>query len=278
MMDVLLADIALWRGRSEDAVREGRAAVQLFQEIGDRWGETQASAPVVRALAELGQREASEACLARLREIVAVPPVRRDAARPRHRAEQRLAPVRRSRSGRGPARRRRTSATWRSAAPTSSAAYGLMLLQLGRAEEAIAVFEPAYVAAEFDGVAMNMGSRLALAYAVQRQPDDALRVVRELQDRGGRDVPRPAPRALGRSRGARTRPAPIPRAAVDAAHAIATTTDAPLEHAIAAHVRAHVLEAIGAPDAAEVRADANRQLDALDITGSGWTTIFRLAL
>ena len=59
---------------------------------------------------------------------------------------------------------------------------------------------------------------------------------------------------------------------------LALATDAPLEHAIAAHVRAHVLEAIGAPDAAAARADANRQLDALDITGSGWSTIFRLAL
>jgi hypothetical protein len=158
-----------------------------------------------------------------------------------------------------------------------SAAYGLMLLQLGRAEEAIAVFEPAYVAAEFDGVAMNMGSRLALAYAVQRQPDDALRVIAELQQRaGGTYHDRLV--ALWAEAAARHQTGADPRPSADAAHAIATTTDAPLEHAIAAHVRAHVLEAIGAADAAQVRADANRQLDALDITGAGWSTIFRLAL
>ena len=74
MMDVLLADVALWRGRTRGAVREGRDAVKLFQEIGDRWGEIQASAPVVRALAELGEREESETALARMREVAATLP------------------------------------------------------------------------------------------------------------------------------------------------------------------------------------------------------------
>ena len=184
MMDVLLADIALWRGRSEDAVREGRAAVQRFQEIGDRWGETQASAPVIRALAELGQREASQACLARLREIVQflpsegmqrVPDIVQSNVLLQY-GDPEAAAVLLGDPNLGDMEIGSTDL---------SAAYGLMLLQMGRAEEAIAVFEPAYVAAEFDGVAMNMGSRLALAFAVQRQPDDALRVVRELQDRAG---------------------------------------------------------------------------------------------
>ena len=276
MMDVLLADIALWRGRSEDAVREGRAAVQRFQEIGDRWGETQASAPVIRALAELGQRDASEACLARLREIVQFLPSE---------GMQRVPDIVQSNVllqygdpdaaavllGSPDLGEMEIGST------DLSAAYGLMLLQMGRAEEAIAVFEPAYRAAEFDGVAMNMGSRLALAYAMQRQPDDALRIIAELQERaGGTYHDRLV--ALWAEAAARRQTGADPRAAVDAAHAIATTTDAPLEHAIAAHVRAHVLEAIGAPDAPAVRADANRQLDALDITGAGWSTIFRLAL
>ncbi len=276
MMDVLLADIALWRGRSADAVREGRAALQRFREIGDRWGETQASAPVIRALAELGLREESEACLARLREIVQflpsegmqrVPDIVQSNVLLQY-GDPEAAAVLLGDANLGEMEIGSTDL---------SAAYGLMLLQLGRAEEAIAVFEPAYVAAEFDGVAMNMGSRLALAYAVQRQPDDALRIIAELQERaGGTYHDRLV--ALWAEAAARRQTGADPRAAVDAAHAIATTTDAPLEHAIAAHVRAHVLEVIGAPDAVELRADANRQLDALDITGSGWSTIFRLAL
>ena len=46
-----------------------------------------------------------------------------------------------------------------------NAAYGLLLLQLGRVDDAIALLEPQYAAAEYDGAAMNMGSRLAFAYA-----------------------------------------------------------------------------------------------------------------
>lgn len=68
------------------------------------------------------------------------------------------------------------------------------------------------------------------------------------------------------------------RAPVEAAHAIATGTDAPLEHAIGAHVRALVLEALGTDDAAAVRADADRQLAELGIVGDGWSRLFAVAL
>ncbi len=50
-------------------MREGREAVELFAEIGDTWGETTASGPVVRALAELGRRSEAESALARMYQI-----------------------------------------------------------------------------------------------------------------------------------------------------------------------------------------------------------------
>ena len=277
MMDVLLADIALWRGRSEDAVREGRAAVQRFQEIGDRWGETQASAPVIRALAELGQREASEACLARLREIVQLLPSE---------GMQRVPDIVQSNVLLQYGDPEAAAALlgdpdlgdMEIGSTDLSAAYGLMLLQMGRAEEAIAVFEPAYVAAEFDGVAMNMGSRLALAYAVQRQPDDALRVVTRAAGTRGWHVPRPARRALGRSRGA----APDRRGSARRGRRRAHDRDHDRRAARARDRRARAARTCSKrsvrPTRPRSRADANRQLDALDITGSGWSTIFRLAL
>ena len=109
------------------------------------------------------------------------------------------------------------------------------------------------------------------------RPVDALRIVRELQDRDGGTY-HDRLLALWAEAAARAQTGGEARAAVDAAHAIATSTDAPLEHAIAAHARARVLEAIGDPDAEEIRADADRQLEALGITGVGWTTIFDLAL
>ena len=90
MMDVLLADVALWRGRSSDAVTQGRAAIELFQDIGDRWGETQASAPVIRALAELGRARGVGSVPRAVARSRRVPPVGRDARDPEH------APVRTS--------------------------------------------------------------------------------------------------------------------------------------------------------------------------------------
>ena len=157
-----------------------------------------------------------------------------------------------------------------------NAAYGLLLLQLGRVDDAIALLEPQYAAAEYDGAAMNMGSRLAFAYAAARRPVDALRIVRELQDRDGGTY-HDRLLSLWAEAAACAQTGGEARAAVDAAHAIATSTDAPLEHALAAHARARVLEAIDDPDAEEIRADADRQLEALGITGVGWTTIFDLA-
>jgi tetratricopeptide (TPR) repeat protein len=276
MMDVLLADVSLWRGRSEEAVREGRSALELFRDIGDRWGETQASAPVVRALAELGRRDESETCLERLREIVEELPA----------AGMRQVPnivqsniLLQYGEPEGASNLLNTSDV--SAVELGStdytAAYGLMQLQLGRPDDAIAVFEPEYTAAEFDGLAMSMGSRLALAYAAARRPHDALRLVTELQERaGGTYHDRLV--ALWAEGAAQFQLSGDGRAAVEAAHAIAITTDAVLEHALAAHARAHVLEAMHADEAEAVRTDANQQLDALGISATGWTTVFRLAL
>ncbi len=68
------------------------------------------------------------------------------------------------------------------------------------------------------------------------------------------------------------------RGSVDAAHAIATATDARLEHAIAALARACVVEALGEDDARATREDAERQLASLQITGAGWRRVFEVAL
>jgi hypothetical protein len=124
---------------------------------------------------------------------------------------------------------------------------------------------------------MSTGSRLALSLAAARRPHDALRIVAELQERaGGTYHDRLV--ALWAESAAQFQLTGDGRAAVEAAHAIAITTDALLEHALAAHARAHVLEAMQAGEAEDVRADANRQLDALGISATGWTTVFRLAL
>jgi tetratricopeptide (TPR) repeat protein len=276
MMDVLLANVALWRGRAQEAVREGRAAMKLFQEIGDFWGETQATGPVVRALAELGRFDEYEVSLGRLYEVVQLLPDEGMRVIPSvieacallqfghpEAAEALLAPI-----------PQEAGVGYTDLIGTR----GLMLLQLGRVDEAIDVLAPHYSTAENDGAAMNVGGRLALAYACAQQADDALRVIDELHERTGgtyhdRLIALWA-ESLARLQSGRG----DARAPVDAAHEIATATDAPAEHAVAALARAHVLRAIDADDADEFRADAQRQLDALGITGLGWSRIFDRAL
>ena len=77
---------------------------------------------------------------------------------------------------------------------------------------------------------------------------------------------------------ARSRDRPDARDAIDAAYEIATDTDAPLEHAVAALARAKVLAALGAEGAEDAGSDAALQLDALGLTCQGWLRIFDLAL
>jgi hypothetical protein len=152
-----------------------------------------------------------------------------------------------------------------------------MFLQTGRVDEAIAILEPEYAAAQYDGAALSLGNRLALAYAAAQRSEDALRVVAELHERpGGTFHDRLL--TLWAEAAALVQTGGDARATVDAALAIATTTDAPLEHALAQLIRGHVLAAIGAPEAAEVQADARRQLDVLGITGAGWSNVFDRAL
>jgi class 3 adenylate cyclase/tetratricopeptide (TPR) repeat protein len=276
MMGVLLASVALWRGRAEEAVREGREAVELFAEIGDTWGETTASGPVVRALAELGRRSEAESALTRMYQIAQTLPSKGTSNIPSivegcillqyghaDEAARVLQPI-------------HDTADDMSSAEIISA-FGLMFLQTGRVDEAIAILEPEYAAAQYDGAALSLGNRLALAYAAAQRSEDALRVVAELHERpGGTFHDRLL--TLWAEAAALVQTGGDARATVDAALAIATTTDAPLEHALAQLIRGHVLAAIGAPEAAEVQADARRQLDVLGITGAGWSNVFDRAL
>jgi hypothetical protein len=233
--------------------------------------------PVVRALAELGRDDEYEGCIARLHEVARAMPdegmhdfghvleacidlQRGDVDR----ASRILEHLDVDESGIGGA--------------DFYSARGLALAQQGRLDDAIALLEAHYPGAEHDGPAMALGSRLALAYAAAGRVDDAQRVIGDLQARSGgtysdRILALWAEGLAHARRGDRDA-----RAAIDAAHAIATTTDAPLEHALAALARAKVLAALGAPDAAAVADDAQRQLDALGVAALGWRRLFDLAL
>lgn len=277
MMHVLLANVALWTGRAADALRDAREAIALFEEIADRWGETQARAPAARALAELGRDVEAMECIERMRAVATTLPDAGMADIPvvveagialqygePDRAERLLGGTRRRDDGYGTADRQGTLA--------------LVLLQQARVDEAVAVLEPGYAAAQYDGAALSMGSRLALGYAAAGRTGDARRVLGELAQRdGGTYHDRIV--ALWADACVRFRDGSGDvRAPVDAAHAIAAGTDAPLEHAIAAHVRALVLTALCTDDATAARTEADRLLAGLGVVGEGWTVLVNAAL
>jgi len=155
---------------------------------------------------------------------------------------------------------------------------GLALLQLGRADDGTALLELAYGVADHDGPAMALGSRLTLGYAAVHRPDDALRIADELQARTGGTYSDRMLALWGESLARAQLGDGDARAGVDAANAIAATTDAPLEHAVAALARARVLEALGDDDADEANDDADRQLRTLGIDAAGWMLLFDGAL
>ncbi len=278
MMDVLLANVALWSGRTRECVERGNDAVELFREIGDRWGEVMSTASVVRAQAELGHDDAYASTLARYYEVARTMPdkgmhsfpalveasvhLQRGNAVEAARVLERVQAADENELG----------------AADVAAATGLARLQLGDVDSAIEALEGAYAAATDDGPRLGIGCRLALAYAVAHRCDDARRVLEEMNERSGgtysdRMIALWAESLVHVQTGSGDG-----RGSVDAAHAIATATDARLEHAIAALARACVLEVLGDEEASEARDDAERQLSSLHIAGTGWRRVFELAL
>jgi tetratricopeptide (TPR) repeat protein len=278
MMDVLMANVALWTGRSRECIERGEEAIALFQEIGDNWGEVNATGSVLRAHAELGDDDAYESGLAHFAEIV-----RRLPDEGMHTIPTVL------RAG-VELQRGNAEGAWTHLEPVPAgdvgdlgtadvaAARGLARLQLGDPNGALEELRPCYEAADDDGPRMSLGCRLALAYAVAHRPDDACAVLDDLRARPGGTYSDRITALWAEALVQMQTGEGDARASVDAAHAIATATDARLEHAIAALARAKVLTALREPDASEVDEDARRQLEGMGVTGSGWARVFDDAL
>jgi tetratricopeptide (TPR) repeat protein len=60
MMDTLLADLRLWQGKLEDAATFADKARQRFKRLNDKFGLSQAMAPLVRAQIALGRHAAAQ--------------------------------------------------------------------------------------------------------------------------------------------------------------------------------------------------------------------------
>jgi len=233
-----------------------------------------ATASVIRAQAELGQDDVYSASLARYYEVARRCPTR-GCTRSLSSSKRRCKLQRGDAAG---------AATTLEAidlneanelgATDAVAAIGLTRLQLGDVAGAIAVLEGPYEIATDDGPALAIGCRLALAYAAAHRCNDARDVIQAMNDRSGgtysdRMIALWAEGLVHVQTGSGDG-----RGSVDAAHAIATATDARLEHAIAALARACVLDALVDGEAAAARIDAERQLESLGITGGGWQLVF----
>ncbi len=278
MMDVLLANVALWSGRLRECVERGNDAVELFRDIGDNWGEVMSTASLVRAHAELGHDGEYASTLERYYDVARTMP---DEGMRQFPALVE-ASVQLQRGNAADAARILGSVELDDpnelGSADTAAALGLAQLQLGNIEGALAALEGAYRIATDDGPKLAVGCRLALTYAAAHRCEDARDVLQEMNERTGgtyadRMIALWAESLVHVQTGSGDG-----RGSVDAAHAIATATDARLEHAIAALARACVVEALGEDDASATREDAERQLASLQITGEGWRRVFEVAL
>jgi class 3 adenylate cyclase/tetratricopeptide (TPR) repeat protein len=278
MMDVLLANVALWSGRTRECIERGTDAIELFQEIGDRWGEMMSTGSVIRAHAELGQDDEYASLLAHFYEVAYTMPDEGMHTFPA--VVEASVQLQRGNA----AEAAQVLDALETPDPNDlggadvSAAIGLARLQLGDVAGALEALVGPYEAATDDGAKLAVGCRLALAYAVAHRCDDARRVLEQMNERSGgtysdRIIALWAESLVHVQTGDGDG-----RGSVDAAHAIATATDARLEHAIAALARACVLDALDDEEAAESLDDADLQLASLGISGDGWRNLFELAL
>jgi len=280
MMEALRADVALWRGHGEEAVRRGREALTLFEGIGDTFGKVQACGVVTRGLAGLGRWAEYEAALSDLADSAAEHPDPNQ----RYLAHVVSALVAVQKGDAELALAEATAARDHSTAADSlgdseqSGAMGGALLQNGRVGEAVAILDGAFREADADGPRASLGGMLALALAAARRTDDAMALIATLDTiQGGTYMDRVLAHWV---RGFVCVQRGDAIGAVDAfesACAIVDATDLQVDIAIAALARGSALQALGSDDAPAVLAQAADLLQALGIDAVGWETAFTLA-
>jgi class 3 adenylate cyclase/tetratricopeptide (TPR) repeat protein len=278
MMGVLLANVALWTGRPTAAIERAQEARRMFREIGDRWGEVMSIAPVARALGCLGRIEDADAIHAEVanftdelgdHDLVAIPAVIAGALATHigdaERAEREY---------------RASIDAWTDdqsiASHETRVGMSRAMLQSGNVEGALAQLDAPR--GDSDALLVASAGAEAMVLAAASKPERALALTERANgaDVGGyldhleawmaRSL---AAAQLGDDERARE--------ACATALAIADGTESPLDQALARLAHAHVLDALGDPEAADARVEARTRLDALGLAASGWETAFRLA-
>ncbi len=279
MMEVLLANIACWRGHGEDCVRRGRHAMAMFKSMGDDWGYLQAAAPTARALGTLGRFREAQDLLRELQPVTLTLPnpsmhvfgdvIETAMLLDRGDGDAALDVISRVDTSRAPD-------------PTNPLAevgnadrimlHGLALMQTGRPDEARTILEVPYAVAADEGPRMALGSLLALAAASAGDATAALDLVRDLAAlRGGTYMDRLILHwAAAVAHGSLGAAADAVQALLDAQQ-LAFATDNRVARAVSLLVRARGLAVLGAPAAAEASNEASLALHSLGIGGEGWS-------
>jgi len=279
MMDVLLADIALWSGRSELAIERGRAAQRHFEELDEGWAQFQAVVPIVRAMVCLGRFGEAEGVLEdpetfgdqRQFGFGSLPTLIR-ASIGVHRGDT---------SGLEAATEVLDESIRSEGLPADEGRIvrGMMSLQSGAADLAIERLEEAYTEASNDSYVSSSGPGYALALAASGRVDEARAVM-------DRVVAIDVGSYLDRLQGWEARTVILAaagdrdgsREAADRAVGLADDTDSRLDQAIARLARAIAFEALGDPEANDARRDAATRLAGMGIDAAGWETAFGMAV
>jgi class 3 adenylate cyclase/tetratricopeptide (TPR) repeat protein len=280
IMEVLLANVAVWRGASHLAVERAESALGLFRDMEDAWGVLQALAPLSRALTCLGRFGEAELILddmtatarrvpdASIRQFPFV--CRLNVAV--HMGSPTALPAARAMDGQiqgdGPEG---------TLLAERHVVYALAGLQAGDTAGAVAKLEAVRASTTETGPDAAAAAALALAYDACARPDDALRVCDEVGDgavtyldhlqltiaRGFAELQR------GDTAGAEQ--------AFWRCLEIADRSDSRLDQAVARLARARAWAAMGRSDADEAAREATVRLEALGIDADGWDSIFEQA-
>lgn len=275
IMQVLLADIALWRGRTLQALEYANETRREFIELGDAWGEVMAIAAQARALACLGRLDdarqvliESDAVVARFPEgtVGRMPDIIRAAL-----AVQAGTP-----DGAAHAALLDDDA-FGSVLVEQYTSKGLARLQAGDVAGGRELLEQAAGQAGPAGPAAAAAGALALVRDAEDRAPDALALV---------DDPATQPITyLDRMHHAIARAFALLRlergeeglVILDAAVADLDATEARLDQAVVRLARVIALEALQHADAGEARRALQTRLDALPAPLPGWERAFRLA-
>ena len=277
LMTLLVASIRLWSGRTNEAVQAAERSYRSFQSLSDRWGEGLAGATLGRALVMSGRVDEGFDVLTRSGAIDGRGPAGGDIAR--------YAALATAVQVGEPVRAREVIGDLESVegigGDDPAVVLALVALQDGDVAAA-ARYLAAGPEAEKSG---NRGAARAMLAAVAGdgaagEAADAVAAHGEATylDLATAEVAAALEAAASSRSDAGSDPASEARRRLQAAWAAVDSSQDVVARAVVAMADARIAERLGAPDAAERAAEADRLVARLGIEPTGWTNVFDLAL